>query len=184
MLGRKNKSDKTEVAEEKVLEINASMQGTMSFKEPVNLMITGDFQGNLDALGKLTIGKNASVRASIIGESIIVEGEIVGDVKASKSIEMGPTGRLIGDVETPSLAMKAGAVLQGQLNMLSAKKSTVTDSSSTSLNEDELASYLSVERSLINEWADNGKLPGVKKGQGWRFDKKKVDEWVASGRIK
>ena len=34
-------------AEEKILDVTASMQGTISFKDPVNLRILGSFEGKL-----------------------------------------------------------------------------------------------------------------------------------------
>ena len=50
------------------------------------------------------------------------------------------------------------------------------------LTVDEVAHYLSVEKDMITKWAESGKLPGAREGQSWRFDKQRVDEWVANGR--
>jgi excisionase family DNA binding protein len=186
MFDKKAKSTNTPAAPgDRALEIDASMQGTLSFKDPVNLVINGNFEGDLETVGKLTIGEDASVKARIRGEVIVVHGEIIGDVICTKALELAPTARLIGDVQTPAISMEHGSILQGQVNMISTdtKARTITNKASN-MGVDELASYLSVEKSLIFEWADNGKLPGVREGQTWRFDKKKVDEWVASGRIK
>ncbi|MFH1644925.1 MAG: polymer-forming cytoskeletal protein, partial [Candidatus Omnitrophota bacterium] len=49
--------------EEKVLDVDASMQGSMVFKDAVNLRINGAFDGSLDTRGKLTIGEGAVVCA-------------------------------------------------------------------------------------------------------------------------
>ena len=38
---------------EKWLEVDASMTGSMVFKDPVNLQINGRFEGTLDAKGNL-----------------------------------------------------------------------------------------------------------------------------------
>jgi len=166
------------------LEIDAKMQGSLSFKDPVNLMINGDFEGTLDAVGRLTIGERATVKAKIKGETVILKGEMIGDIEVTQSLELSSTARLIGDVNTPLLAVEKGAVLQGQLNMIAASEGSSDRTRSSFFDSDELASYLSVEKSLVKEWAEGGKLPGVRDGERWRFDKKKVDEWVASGRIK
>ena len=64
---RREKQDK------KVLDVDASMQGTLTFKDPVNLRINGSFEGRLDTKGMLTIGENASVRADIHGDEIVIE---------------------------------------------------------------------------------------------------------------
>lgn len=184
LLKRNNKKEVQE-ASERVLEIDAKMQGSLSFKDPVNIVINGSFEGTLDTLGILTIGENAVVKAEIKGEAVILKGELVGDVIVTESLEIHSKARVIGDIQTPILSMQKGAILQGQVSMVESQTTVETDDSGSALfNADELASYLSVEKSMIYEWADSGKLPGVRKGSTWRFDKKKVDEWVASGMIK
>ena len=183
IMKRNSKNEAPAEQPEKVLDVDASMQGTLTFRDPVNLRINGNFEGVLDIRGTLTIGEKASVKANITGEIIIIAGEVVGDVKAAKELQLIGSGRLVGDVETPSLAVQKGAILQGKLNMIAARGSNPRVARVV-MNVDELASYLAVEKSLIFEWADSGKLPGVREGSSWKFDKNKVDEWVASGRIK
>ena len=48
---------------------------------------------------------------------------------------------------------------------------------------DELAKYLEVELPLITEWASTGKVPALKDGESWKFERKAIDEWLAAGRI-
>ena len=52
------------------------------------------------------------------------------------------------------------------------------------MTADEVAKYLEVDMNLVSEWVSSGKLPGMKEGDGWRFDRSKIDEWVAEGKIK
>ena len=47
-----------EEPKEKILDVDASMQGTLSFKDPVNLRINGKFEGKLQTKGSLTIGEH------------------------------------------------------------------------------------------------------------------------------
>jgi len=190
MIGRNNsKKDAQKDQDTKILEVAASMQGSLVFKDPVNLRINGSFQGSLDTKGTLIIGEKAVVKATIVGETVRIAGEVIGDVKASEELELIAPGRLIGDLETPVLVVREGAVIQGKLNMIEAaskpaNRNADKRSNGSLMNADELASYLAVEKSLIFEWADSGKLPAVREGSSWKFDKNKVDEWVASGRIK
>ena len=58
--------------EEKIIEISAQMDGSLTFGDPVNLKITGRFSGKLDTKGTLTIGQIALVEAHIQGENIII----------------------------------------------------------------------------------------------------------------
>ena len=195
MFMRKKQSAQMPPAEpvrEKILEIDSATQGALTFKDPISILISGRFEGSLEAPGTLTIGEKAQVRAHIVGGRVIIRGEMVGDVTASVSLVLTAGGRLVGDVRTPSLTVEEGAVLQGEVNMIaSAAGARPGDSRLAAVvseemmwDVDQLAAYLSVERSLIFEWADSGRLPGIKNDAGWQFDKRKVDEWVASGKIR
>lgn len=168
------------------LEIAASMQGALSFKDPVHLLIHGSFEGTLETRGILEISQKAVVRAHIKGERVMILGEVIGNVSATQGLELGEAARLTGDVRTPSLTVKTGAILQGSVIMSGGAQPVEREREETPgglLGVDELAAYLSVEKALICEWADSGRLPAQKRGANWRFDKKKVDEWVASGMI-
>jgi excisionase family DNA binding protein len=57
-------------------------------------------------------------------------------------------------------------------------------SKSVMMTADEVAKYLEVEAGLISEWVNSGRLPGIKEGDSWRFDRAKIDAWVAEGKIK
>jgi len=45
---------------------------------------------------------------------------------------------------------------------------------------DELAAYLKLSKSSLYQFARAGKVPGVKIGQQWRFQKGAIDEWMRS----
>lgn len=184
MLRRGNKQEVTPEPVQKMLEVDASMQGSLTFRDAVNLRINGHFEGTLDTKGALIIGEKASVKATIHGDLISIAGEVVGDVRADKELEILATGRLIGDIETPRFAAQRGAVIQGRLTMIGQDAPGAQNRYKGVMNPDELAAYLAVEKALVFEWADAGKLPGVRDGSSWKFDKNKVDEWVANGRIK
>jgi len=102
---RKRKVEALQQPGEKVLDVNASMQGTLRFDDPVNLRINGKFEGTLDTKGMLMVGERADIRANITGESISIAGQVNGNIKAAKSLKLEPKAKLNGDVETPSLTM-------------------------------------------------------------------------------
>ena len=84
--------------DEQYLDVNASMQGTMTFSDPVNLRINGRFEGTLQTKGKLVVGEDAVVTADIDGEIIIVSGLLKGNIRASKLLTLSPTANVIGDI--------------------------------------------------------------------------------------
>ena len=44
----------------------------------------------------------------------------------------------------------------------------------------ELAEYLKLEKQTLYNWLHLKKLPGIKVGRLWRFDKERVDKWLRS----
>ena len=62
----------------KSTDINATMQGSLVFSEPVNLRINGRFEGTLNTKGNLMVGENAVVNADIIGEDMILGSRVNG----------------------------------------------------------------------------------------------------------
>ena len=173
---RRDKKHETE----KVLDVDASMQGTLIFKDYVNLRISGTFEGVLNTKGNLMIGEQAVINADITGESIIVAGKVTGNITALKDLKLISPARVIGDIRSPLLSIAEGAVFDGTSRMLS-KADSLTDKAMT---PDDLAKYLEIETNLVYEWASSGKLPGIKNGDAWRFERAKIDEWVAQGKIK
>ncbi|MBL7151463.1 MAG: polymer-forming cytoskeletal protein [Candidatus Omnitrophica bacterium] len=157
--------------EEKILDVDASMQGTLSFKDPVNLRINGKFEGNLETRGNLTIGQTAAICANIVGDNIIIGGKIKGRITAKERLTLLPSAVVEGDIYPAKLNVAEGAVLEGRCFMLS-----------DYLNCEELARYLEVDLNSIMEWANSGKMPGRKEGSDWRFERKEIDNWIASER--
>lgn len=159
--------------EEKILDVDAAMQGSLIFKDPVNLRINGRFEGNLDVKGNLTIGATALIYGDIKGDNIIAGGRIKGKIIAKERLTLLPTAIIEGDIYPVKLNIAEGAVFEGKCSMLH-----------DSLNAEELAKYLELDLNSIMELANSGKMPGSKEGDEWRFDRKSIDSWVAAGKIK
>ena len=158
--------------EEKILDVDAAMQGSLSFRDPVNLRINGKFEGNLDTRGNLTIGSTAVINADIIGDNIIIGGRVKGKITARERLTLLPQAIVEGHIYPARLNIAEGAILEGQCSMLH-----------DFLNPEQLAMYLEVELNSIMEWANSGKVPGSKDGNDWKFERKAIDSWVADGKI-
>jgi len=159
--------------EEKLIEINAEMQGTLSFSDPVNLRINGIFSGALQTKGTLTVGETANVEAKITGENIIIAGKVKGDVLASKMLVLMPSGELFGNISTPKLNIVEGAIFEGQCQMLKEQ-----------LTAEETARYLELDTPSVIEMATAGTLPGIREGNDWKFERAKIDHWIALEKAK
>ena len=167
---------------EKILDVDASMQGTLTFRDPVNLRINGKFDGKLDTKGSLTIGEHAVVKADITGEYITIAGKVNGNIKAQKSIKLMAPACVIGDMKTPSLSVLEGSVFEGHSNMLPEEK--ISKSAIEGLTIDEVAKYLEVDKNMVDEWASAGKLPAKREGSAWRFDRTQIEDWISNEKIK
>ena len=167
-LGRKPQKEE----DNKTIEINAQMQGSLTFNDAVNLKINGNFSGKLEAKGTLTIGNTASVEANITGDNIVIAGNVRGDIAANKMLVLMPTAVLKGNISTPKLNIVEGAVFQGNCQMMEGL-----------LNIDEVAKYLEIDIKEIEDLANSGKIPATRNGDKWKFERVKIDQWAATGRV-
>lgn len=179
MLGKRDRNEPAE----RVLDVDASMQGSLVFKDPVNLRINGAFEGTLSTKGSLMIGEQAVVTADITGDTIVVAGKVTGSIHAIRELKLIAPARVIGDVRTPVLSVAEGTIIDGSVRML-AKHGQDSIGSAGTMTPEDLSRYLEVEVGMILDWVNAGKLPGIRDGSAWRFDRVKIDEWVASGKIK
>jgi len=157
---------------ERFLDVDAAMSGTLTFKDPVNLRINGKFEGTLETKGNLHIGPKANVDAHIIGDDITIAGRVKGDIVAKERLTLESGGQVRAEIKAARLVVYEGAVFDGKCSMLG-----------DVLGVDELAQYLEVDTNSVLEWANSGKVPTFKEGDTWRFERKKIDEWIASGKI-
>lgn len=169
-MGIRNRRDSS--SQDHTIEVDAAMQGSLVFKEPVNLKINGKFEGTLEVKGVLSIGTSAFVNARIKGEHIKISGRVKGEIDAETKIELLSSAVVEGNIRAPRLVIADGAIFQGSCLMMG-----------DVLNCEDLAKHLELDEDTVISWADSGKIPGFKEGDEWKFDKKRIDNWVASGKI-
>jgi len=174
---------KNQQAEEKILDVDASMQGTIAFKDPVNLRINGSFEGKLDTKGKLTISENARVKANIEGDQIIIAGKVTGDIFARQSCSIIAPAVIQGNITTPILSMTEGAKLDGKISMKNVIESG--DAPDVHLTVRDVSQYLEVEAKIVEGWAKSKKIPvREQKGGEWVFSKNEIDRWIQEENVK
>jgi cytoskeletal protein CcmA (bactofilin family) len=98
----------------------ASFEGKLTFEGTVR--IDGRFKGEVFSDDTLVIGEGAIVEAEIDIGDVIVQGTVVGNIKAKRSIEIHAPGRVKGDLHTPSLQIDKGVIFEGRSFMESATK--------------------------------------------------------------
>ncbi len=172
-MGLRHRKQSRETEEDKTIEISAQMQGSLVFKDPIDLKINGNFDGSLEARGTVTIGETSSVEADVSADNIVIAGKITGNIKASKMLVLMPTAVLKGDISTPKLNIVEGAIFHGNCQMVD-----------DLLGIDEVSRYLEIDINEIEELAKSGRIPGLKKGEDWKFERNQIDNWASSGKLK
>jgi len=65
----------------------------------------------------LTIGPNGKIKAAVFAKSVIVLGEVVGNVSASEKVDIRDNGSVDGDLISPRVAIAEGAHFRGSIDM-------------------------------------------------------------------
>lgn len=81
------------------------------------VVLNGKLRGEINAKDTLIIGATGSVHALVQAGSLIVHGEIVGNVTAAERVTLKVGARITGDIEAPVIVMEEGVLLEGQCHM-------------------------------------------------------------------
>jgi cytoskeletal protein CcmA (bactofilin family) len=65
----------------------------------------------------LTIGPNGRIKAAVFAKSVIVVGEVVGNVTATEKVDIRDNGSVDGDIISPRVAIAEGAHFRGSVDM-------------------------------------------------------------------
>lgn len=83
------------------------------------LHVDGRIKGNISSSGDknstLSISEAGVVEGNVKVPTVVVNGRVVGEVRASERLTLGAKARIVGDVRYRVLQMEAGALVNGQL---------------------------------------------------------------------
>jgi cytoskeletal protein CcmA (bactofilin family) len=80
-----------------------------------NVRVAGRFKGNVNVKGEFTVESGAAVHGEVRADSVLVGGEVRGQIVATSRVEFKETGTLIGDLKAGSLAVAAGSKMRGKV---------------------------------------------------------------------
>jgi len=106
----------------------------MESKNIVNIgqsvQIKGELAGNEDLTiegmvdGKimlkdhnLTIGPNGRITAEIHAKTVMIVGQVIGNITADDKVQLDETGSVQGDIRAPRVAIADGARFKGSIDM-------------------------------------------------------------------
>ena len=103
---------------EKTVNIGKSViiKGELNGSE--DLTIEGHVEGTIQLKDHvLTIGPNGKIKAQVFAKSVIVLGEVTGNVTASDKVDIRDNGSVDGDIISPRVAIAEGAHFRGSIDM-------------------------------------------------------------------
>ena len=93
----------------------SEFEGKLTFEGTVR--IDGKLSGEIFSEDVLVVGEGAQVNAEIDVGVIIVEGNVTGNIRAKRAVELHAPARVKGNIETPSLYIDKGVIFEGFCKM-------------------------------------------------------------------
>jgi cytoskeletal protein CcmA (bactofilin family) len=88
-----------------------------------DLTIEGHVEGKIELREHvLTIGPNGKIKAEVFAKSVVVLGEVHGNVTASEKVDIRENGSVEGDITAPRVAIAEGAHFRGSVDMAAKAK--------------------------------------------------------------
>lgn len=104
---------------------------TLKFKGELtadeDLLIQGQIEGSIKHTQRVMVGKAGKVKANISAQVIKVEGTVLGDLHAERSVSVEGSGNLRGNIRAPSVCLVEGARFNGMVDMEMKKSSQATN---------------------------------------------------------
>lgn len=109
-------------AQTTVIAADAIWKGEITSEGTVH--VYGLFEGSIRAKNDVFVADQADVDATINANAVVVAGQLKGTIRCGGRFEALPTGRVTGDVQSPTLVVHEGAVIAGQVRMGAAEPAT------------------------------------------------------------
>ena len=93
--------------------------------------IGGKIEGEIISEGLLIIEEEAMIAAKVKADEVVIQGQVEGRLEATGRVRLESNSKFSGDIVTPSLVIKEGAVFNGNTRMF------CPDLMKTKTNEDQ-----------------------------------------------
>jgi len=97
---------------ESVIAESLTIEGKIEGAGHVRLI--GKFKGDVQVDGDVTIEPGAKVTGSVRAATVVIGGELEGNIESATTVKLLETGVLNGDLKAGSLTVAAGSRMRGQ----------------------------------------------------------------------
>lgn len=97
------------------LDSGSHVHGELRFD--TSFRVDGKFTGSVHSEGDLIVGEEGEVEGELSVGQIFISGTVRGSVRASRRIQVSPSGKLYAEIDTPSLVIEDGAFFEGRCSM-------------------------------------------------------------------
>ena len=94
-----------------IIDKGSEVSGKLSFAGPTR--IDGTLRGEVRAGDHLVIAESGRVDGTVHAASLVILGRVEGNVLEAERVEIGPRGVLRGTLETRTLVVREGGILDG-----------------------------------------------------------------------
>jgi len=85
-----------------------------------NILINGEFEGNIISQSEVVVGKSGRVHGEIQAQKLLVSGEFQGNF-TGEVIDIMPYGKVYGDVTVNNIVIEPNAVFEGETKIVSGR---------------------------------------------------------------
>jgi len=87
------------------------------FSSEGSVRIDGVINGDVNVANTLILGATGNVNGNVTARTVIIGGEVVGNINAPDKTELTETARVLGDIRTNIIVIDEKAVFQGKCDM-------------------------------------------------------------------
>lgn len=110
---RRARPEPREPTKESLIAAGLTIEGKIQGSGHVR--IAGNFNGDVQVEGNLTVEAGARLTGQVRANTVVIGGELEGNIDAVSRVELLETGMLSGDVKAASLIVAAGSRMRGRV---------------------------------------------------------------------
>ena len=97
------------------LDAGSHVEGDLRFEN--TFRIDGKLTGRIVSDGTLIVGEGGQLNGEVSAGQIFISGRVEGQIKARQRVQIAVSGKVLADIETPTLVVEDGALFEGRCTM-------------------------------------------------------------------